>query len=201
MAPGISSSGARENSRDHNHSGQQNVEQASQTGHASGPLGNAAPVRGIAARTVVAAIPARSSEENAGHVLSVAFPVHAGFQTSNPTPSASSQHSHPSRISGTQPTTVVTVPLFSSGSGSASRGVAQENAHADHASASIAQDQTNGCSPTQSISNTVGQQLVTEGKHTSNLVSLMLIVSMLINNIFADSFLSWYSRFFVKKLL
>lgn len=155
----------------------------------------------MAARTVVSAIPARSSEENAGHVLSVAFPVHAGYQTSNPTPSASSQHSHPSTISGTQPTTAVTVPLFSSGSGSVPRAGAQENAHTDRASASIAQDQTNRCSSTQSISNTVGQQLVTEDKHTSNLVSLMLIVSMLINNIFADSFLSCYSRFFVKKHL
>ncbi|XP_042393874.1 large proline-rich protein bag6-like isoform X1 [Zingiber officinale] len=167
-APGISSSGSREDSRDLNHSGQQNVGQASQTGHASAPVGNAAPLRGMAARTAVAAIPARYSEGNAGHVFSVAIPVHAGSQTSNPTLSASSQHSHPSMVSGSQPTASVTVPLLSSGSGSVPRVVAQENAHTDHASASTAQNQTSGCSPTQSISNTVSQQLVTEGSSSWN---------------------------------
>lgn len=164
LAPSVSSSGARESTRDLNHAGRQNMEQASQTGNASGPLGNAAPMRGVTARTVVAAIPGRSPSENSGHVLSVVFPVHVGPQPSNPAPSTSSQHSHPSISSGTQPTTAVSVQHSSSESASVPQVVAQENSDTDHASSGSAPDQASGCAPAKSISDIVGQQLVIEGK-------------------------------------
>ncbi|XP_074584201.1 uncharacterized protein LOC141840189 isoform X2 [Curcuma longa] len=168
LAPSVSSSGARESTRDLNHTGHQNMEQASQTGNASGPLGNAAPMRGMAARTVVAAVPGRSPSENSGsgHVLSVVFPVHVGSQPSNPTLPTSSQHSHPSIITGTQPTTAATVQHSSSESASVPQVVAQEHTHTDHAG--TASDQTSGCAPAKSISDTVGQQLVTEGSSSRN---------------------------------
>ncbi|XP_042384536.1 ubiquitin-like domain-containing protein CIP73 [Zingiber officinale] len=168
LAPSVSSSGARESTRDLNYTGRQNMEQANQTSNASGPLGNAAPMRGMTARTVVAAIPGRSPSEHSGSgpVLSVLFPVHVGSQPSNPTPSTSSQNSHPSIISGTQPATAQTVQHSSSESAIVPQVVAQEHTQTDHSG--TAPDQTNGCAPAKSISDTVGQQLVTEGSASRN---------------------------------
>ncbi|WOL16803.1 large proline-rich protein BAG6 isoform X2 [Canna indica] len=133
LAPGVSSSGARMNSGDADHSDRQNVEQTRQNGSGSGPSGNAAPTRGMPARTVVAAIPAHSSGETGSHVLSVVYPVQMMSQQSNPMHAASSHGSNSYTSSAVQLGASAAAPQ-SSESGSVPPIVVQVNAHNDGAS-------------------------------------------------------------------
>ncbi|XP_008788002.2 ubiquitin-like domain-containing protein CIP73 isoform X1 [Phoenix dactylifera] len=130
VAPGVSSAGTMASSEGIN-GGRQGVEQASQNVNGSG---DSASVRGLPARTVVAAIPARSSAETAGHVLSVIYPVHMRSQASVSIPSASSQGSHPSMSGGTQPNAAIVIPRPSPESASIPAAVAQVNARVATAS-------------------------------------------------------------------
>ncbi|RWW04504.1 hypothetical protein GW17_00032263 [Ensete ventricosum] len=146
LAPGVLSSGGRANTGDANRSEHQNVEQPRQNGSGSG---NADPMRGIPARTVVAAIPARPSGETASQVLSVVYPVHVRSQQSGPTHSGSFQGSHPSVGSGMQPNTSVIVP-HPSEAGSIPAIVAQVNAHINGAFAGNALGQSSSFTSLQS---------------------------------------------------
>ncbi|CAL9102684.1 unnamed protein product [Musa acuminata var. zebrina] len=153
LAPGVLSSGGRANTGDANRSERQNVEQPRQNGSGSG---NADPMRGIPARTVVAAIPARPSGETASQVLSVVYPVHVRSQQSGPPHSGSFQGSHPPVGSGMEPNTSVIVP-HPSESGSIPAIVAQVNAHIDGAFA--------GNALGQSSSFTSQQAAAAQGSH------------------------------------
>ncbi|XP_010907120.1 uncharacterized protein [Elaeis guineensis] len=130
VAPGVSSAGTRASSEGIN-GGRQGVEPASQNGNGSG---DSASVRGLPARTVVAAIPARSSAETASHVLSVIYPVHVRSQASVSIPLASSQGTHPSMSGGTQPNAAIVTPQPSPESASIPAVVAQAAARVATAS-------------------------------------------------------------------
>ncbi|KAL6661914.1 hypothetical protein ACP70R_001298 [Stipagrostis hirtigluma subsp. patula] len=67
------------------------------------PSGNAAATRGLPPRTVVAAIPARSSVEAPNHVLSVILPVQVRSQVAVPNQPTNSQGSQTAVGSGSQP--------------------------------------------------------------------------------------------------
>lgn len=130
VAPGVSSAGTRASSEGIN-GGRQGVEQASQNGNGSG---DPALVRGLPARTVVAAIPARSAAETGSHVLSVIYPVHVRSQASVSIPSSSSQGSRPSLSGGTQPNAAIVIPQPSPESASIPAVVAQVDARVATAS-------------------------------------------------------------------
>jgi hypothetical protein len=71
--------------------------------------------RGLATRTMVAAIPARSSVEAPNHVLSVVLPVQVRGQVALPNQSTSSQGSQTAVGNGAQPNVIPPVPQASVG--------------------------------------------------------------------------------------
>lgn len=131
----------------------QSVVQASQSGNSSG---DSASVRGLPARTVIAAIPAHSSAETASHVLSVIYPVQVRSQASVSIPSASSQGSQLSTSGGAQPNAAILVPQPSPDSASVPAVVAQTNARVatvsgqGSSSPSLQSTDTRGSQPTVS---------------------------------------------------
>lgn len=91
------------------------MEQVAQGGNISG---DSASVRGMPARTVVAAIPARSPAESGNHVLSVIYPIQVRPQS----PSLPNQPAP-------QPNAAIVIPQTFSGPGGIPAVVAQINAH------------------------------------------------------------------------
>ncbi|OEL37495.1 hypothetical protein BAE44_0001488 [Dichanthelium oligosanthes] len=77
--------------------------------------GYPAGTRGLPTRTVVAAIPARSSVEAPNHVLSVFLPVQVRGQVAVPSPPTSSQGSQTAVGNGAQPNSTPAVPQASVG--------------------------------------------------------------------------------------
>ncbi|KAG2580429.1 hypothetical protein PVAP13_6NG342100 [Panicum virgatum] len=81
----------------------------------SNPAGHPAGTRGLPTRTVVAAIPARSSVEAPNHALSVFLPVQVRGQVAVPNQSASFQGSQTAAGNGAQPNSTPAVPQASVG--------------------------------------------------------------------------------------
>jgi hypothetical protein len=81
----------------------------------SNPPGHPAGTRGLPTRTVVAAIPARSSVEAPNHALSVFLPVQVRGQVAVPNQSASFQGSYTAAGNGAQPNSTPAVPQASVG--------------------------------------------------------------------------------------
>ncbi|XP_020093452.1 large proline-rich protein bag6 isoform X1 [Ananas comosus] len=117
---GGSTAGTRTTSGDAAHGEQPNMEQVAQGGNISGD--SASSVRGMPARTVVAAIPARSPAESGNHVLSVIYPIQVRPQS----PSLPNQPAP-------QPNAAVVIPQTFSGPGGIPAVVAQINARATSA--------------------------------------------------------------------
>ncbi|KAL5232374.1 hypothetical protein ABZP36_031150 [Zizania latifolia] len=89
--------------------GRQNVERT----QGGNPPAN--PMHGLPPRTVIAAIPARSTTEAPNHVLSVILPVQVRSQVAVPNQSTVSQGSQTVVASGSQPNSASTVPQASLG--------------------------------------------------------------------------------------
>lgn len=134
LIPGVSNAAARANSGEAVHGEQSNARQASREGNSRGA---SAATRGVAPRTVVAAIPARPAQTS-GHVLSVIYPVHVRSQLSVPIPTASAQVANPTVSSGTQPTHSGVLPP-SAESGTLSNIISQISAQVANALAAAGQ--------------------------------------------------------------
>ncbi|KAH7663357.1 Ubiquitin-like protein [Dioscorea alata] len=100
VAPGVSSTGARASSGEPVHGESPSLQQTSTNANV---LRDSTP-RGLPARTIVAAIPARPAAEASGHVLSIIYPVQVrSQQLSVPGHPGSTETSHSNVNNGTEP--------------------------------------------------------------------------------------------------
>lgn len=83
--------------------------------HGGNPSNNSTATRGLPTRTVVAAIPARSSVDIPNHVLSVLLPVQVRSQVAVPNQSASPQNPQNTMGNGSQQNSTSAVPQASVG--------------------------------------------------------------------------------------
>ncbi|XP_039137860.1 ubiquitin-like domain-containing protein CIP73 isoform X3 [Dioscorea cayenensis subsp. rotundata] len=147
VAPGISSSGARASSGEPVHGESPSLQQTST--NANG-LRDSTP-RGLPARTIVAAIPARPAAEASGHVLSIIYPVQVrSQQLSVPGHPGSTETSHSNVNNGTEPSMPNPVVQPSSMSDVVPSIVAQINANIAAALSNSAQAHVSSNSSMQS---------------------------------------------------